>query len=158
MSIKTIVVTMLLVISTQVHSLDGWLDIHLASSHAESTYNDQSGNDVEYNQNNFGLGLSLPVYANIDARTGFFKNSFNNTTVYLGADFHTNSNKLISAGLNTGLASGYKDSPVHTSTLTLMLVPYLTLKVKNFRTQLGFIPAIDPKQVAVWTLTVGVQF
>ena len=57
MSIKTIVVAMLLVMSTQVHSLDGWLDIHLASSHAESTYNDQSGNDVEYNKNNFGLGL-----------------------------------------------------------------------------------------------------
>ena len=158
MSIKAIVVTMLLVSSAQAHSLDGWLDIHLASSHAQSTYIDQSGNDVEYNENNFGLGLSLPVHSNIDARAGFFENSFNNTTVYLGADFHTNSNKLISAGVNTGLASGYKNSPVKTSTLTLMLVPYLTLKVKNFRTQLGFIPAIDPKQVAVWTLTVGVQF
>ena len=158
MSIKTIVVTMLLVISTQAHSLDGWLDIHLTSFHANRTYVDQSGNDVKYNQSNLGLGLSLPVNANIDARAGFFENSFNKTSLYAGADFHTNSNKLISAGINTGLASGYKNTPANTSTVTPMLVPYLSFKLKNFRTQIGYIPAIDPKQVAVWTISVGTKF
>ena len=158
MSIKTTVVTMLLVFSTQAYSLDGWLDIHLTSIHSDPTYIDQSGNDVEYNQNNFGLGLSLPVNSNIEARAGFFENSFNNTSVYVSADFHTNSNKLISAGINTGLASGYKNTPAKTSTLSPMLVPYLTFKVKSFRTQIGYIPAIDPKQVAVWTISVGAKF
>ncbi len=158
MSIKTIVVTLLFVFSTQAHSLDGWLDIHLASSHANRTYVDQSGNDVKYNQSNLGLGLSLPVNANIDARAGFFENSFNKTTVYLGADFHTNSNKYFSAGINTGLASGYKNTPANTSTLTPMLVPYVNFIVNNFRAQLGLIPAIDPKQVTVWTVSVGIKF
>ena len=158
MNIKTIIATMFLTFSTQAHSLDGWIDVHLTSYHSNSTYVDQSGNDVEYNQNNFGLGLSLPVNSNIDARAGFFKNSFNKTSGYLGADFHTNSNKFFSAGINTGLASGYKNTPAKTSTLTPMLVPYLSFKVNNFRTQIGYIPAIDPKQVAVWTISVGIKF
>lgn len=158
MSIKTVVVATLLIFSTQAYSLDGWLDVHLTSFHSNRTYIDQSGNDVEYNQNNFGLGLSLPVNSYIDARAGFFENSYDNTTVYAGADFHTNSNKLISAGINAGLASGYKNTPAKTSTLTPMLVPCLTFKVKNFRTQIGYIPAIDPKQVAVWTISVGAKF
>lgn len=158
MKTKIIIATVLLLISTQAFSYDGWLNIHLGSSHEKRTYIDQSGNDIEYNQKNFGLGLSVPAYSNIDARAGFFENSFNNTSYYAGADFHYNTSRYITVGVNAGVASGYEHSPVRSSALAPMFVPHVTMKVKNFRTEIGYVPSFDEKQVAFWTFTIGTRF
>jgi len=158
MNMKSIIATMFLLVSTQAHSFDGWLDIHLGTSHAKRTYMDKSGNAIAYNQNNFGLGLSLPAYTNVDIRAGFFENSFNHTSVYAGADIFTSRHRFISAGVNLGVATGYENTPTKTSTLAPMLMPHVTIKMKKFRTQIGYVPSLDPKQVAFWTFSVGTQF
>lgn len=163
MNIKSVIaimllVTILLAVSRQANAYTGWLDIHLTTSHAHRTYTDQFGNNIEYNQNNLGLGLSLPVYSNIDARAGFFKNSFNNTSMYAGADLHMNANRYITVGVNAGVASGYENSPANTSTLAPMLMPHITIRINNFRSEIGYIPSFDEKQVAFLTFSVGTRF
>ncbi|MCG6938606.1 MAG: hypothetical protein LJE83_10630 [Gammaproteobacteria bacterium] len=163
MSIKSItatmlLVTLLLVVSKQAYSFDGWLNIHITASHAKRTYMDKTGNNVEYNQNNFGLGVSLPYNSNIDVRAGFYDNSFNATSVYAGADLYVNPSRFVTVGVNTGVATGYENTPAHTSTLAPMLMPHITFKMKNFRTEIGYVPSFDPKQVAFWTFSVGTRF
>jgi hypothetical protein len=151
-------VTVFLVVSKQANAYNGWLDVHLTTSHTKRSYTDQSGKDIEYNQNNFGLGLALPVYTNIDVRAGFFKNSFNNTSVYAGADFYVNRSRYFTYGVNAGVASGYENTPAQTSTLAPMLMPHVTFKVNNFRSEIGYIPAFNQSQVAFLTFSVGTRF
>ena len=155
---KLLLAAALMLAGTTAYSIEGWMNVHLASSHIQPVYYDK-GQPRIYNQNNFGIGLAIPVSEKLDAITGFYDNSYNETSIYAGVNYHTANKYGLSAGINLGLVSGYDDTPNTDYKVIVMLVPHITYAVKNLRTEFGFIPSYGVEgKTSAMTLTVGTRF
>ena len=151
-------ITISSLISTQANAFNGWMNIHLGSSHAQSQYVEK-GELQEYNEKNFGIGLALPVTSKLDVLSGFYENSYNKTSVYAGVNYHSPNNYGLSVGLNSGFVTGYDDTANNDSKIAVMLVPHVTYAVKNFRAEVGFIPSLGiENRTSVVAFTVGSRF
>ena len=115
---------------------DTWIDIHLVSMHSSPTYT-KDGKEYAYNEKNIGLGLDIPRTKNASYIAGFYDNSYNNTTVYGGMDFH--SAGIFAMGVSAGLVTGYQS--VHDTSNSAYVKPLVVLtfvvKKSNFRVKGG---------------------
>lgn len=147
--------TILVAISQNVVAKN-WINIHVASKHERESYQDGKGNEIQYNENNFGVGFSYSLASYFDAKGGFFKNSFNKTSLYAGIDTHTSYNNVFAVGFDIGLATGYDDTPVSDTKIVPIAMPHLSLIFNRFKFQLGYIPPVSPKLTSVLTFSVSI--
>ena len=147
-----------MLVGNTAYSIEGWMNIHLASSHVQPAYYDK-GKPHPYNKHNFGIGLAMPISTKLDAITGFYDNSYNETSIYAGVNYHTANKYGLSAGINLGLVSGYEDTPSTDYKIMIMLVPHITYAVKNFRAEFGLIPSyVTAGEISAMSLTIGTRF
>lgn len=148
-----------------VHAGEGqvWGEYHVGSNHSKPGYNQTTHyrgigggytetKFVKYNEQNTGGGLVYEVSDTFEVSTGFYKNSFNNTTLYGAVDFHMYRTYPVAFGITIGRVSGYRDVPGATDYMALPNIVFGTDKV---RVKVGYIPFGDVK---VTTLTVGLAF
>jgi len=158
MYIKALLAVFIMVFSTHVYAIEGWMNLHLGSNHLQPDYV-QDGKLHDYNEKNFGIGLAIPVSSKLDVVSGFYENSYNNTSVYAGVNYHTADNYGFSVGVNSGLATGYDGTPYTKDKVVFMVVPHLTYAVKNIRTEVGIVPSTGVNnRTPVMTFTVGTKF
>ena len=158
MNIKPLLVAATILTSTPVYAFNGWMNIHIGSLHSESEY-EQDGEFRSYNNNNYGIGVALPLSEDIEFVTGFFDNSYNKTSVYLGNNLHTSNQYGFSAGIITALVTGYDETPNTRQKIILTLVPHVTYSLKNVRAELGIMPSLgSDNRAPALTLTIGTRF
>lgn len=150
--LAALIIVGLLLVVADAHSVQGqyWGEYHVGSNHSEPGYRDRDGYH-EFNENNTGGGLSYEVSNNFEVGAGFFKNSYNNRSVYGGIDFHTSRTRYLSVGVALGPITGYQNTPQATH---WMILPNIVFGTGRVRTKIGYIPG----DVSVTTLTVGVGF
>ncbi len=76
------------------------LVLHLVSAHSGS---------YQYNNENYGAGVSCAVSQNSALTVGSYENSFRKRTFYLAQDFSLRVTQKLSADAFFGAASGYRD-------------------------------------------------
>jgi hypothetical protein len=130
-----------------------WGEYHVGSNHSERYYWD-GGKRHEYNEKNTGGGISYGVNNNIEVISGVYRNSYDNTSIYAGADIHTSRVKYLSVGVSAGRITGYDDTPLGTK---YMVLPNVVVgnEYSVFRVKVGIQPIGDVKMM---TLTVGLNF
>lgn len=110
------------------------LDINIGSRHSEGTYwglENRSRGYIEkkYNENNFGVGLSYGYRTWVDFKTGFFENSYEKNSFYIGAFIHKDiylfrsKMWLIAPGVNVGGVTGYNNTPMKTPVIAPLFIP-----------------------------------
>lgn len=150
--LAALVIVGVLLVVADAHSRQGttWGEYHVGSNHSEVGYTDRTGYH-KFNENNTGGGISYEVSNNFEVGAGFFKNSYNNRSVYGGVDFHTSRARYLSVGVSLGPITGYKDTPQGNR---WMVLPNVVFGNDKVRTKIGYIPG----DVSVMTLTVGIGF
>lgn len=138
---------------------DTHLIITLTSKHSDKTYISTNNIETEYNDDNFGLGIAYDINNNIQARVGFYDNSYYNISVYAGGSLHTNINKPFAIGIQAGLVHGYKGSYKNDNITKLMFMalPFIQLRYENVALEVGYIPK-QVSEVSLATLSVTVEF
>jgi len=124
---------------------DTYIDLHVTSWHSKDTYTKQ-GVTKQYNNKNFGLGVTKSINLYNDVSAGFFKNSYYDMSTYIGIDTHTNTNPRI--GVIYGVVTGYDQGYV-------LAMPNVTYDVDRYRVRFGLIPG---SEVQALTLTVSYKF
>ena len=158
MRINLLLAATVLVFSTSVHSFNGWINFHVGSHHLQPYYK-VNGEPHPYNEANFGIGVALPISSNIEASTGFFENSYNKTSAYVAANLHTANSRGFSVGVNSGIVTGYENTPVNGDKLRIMVLPHVTYALKNFRTEVGYAPSFGIEgSTSIIVLTIGTRF
>lgn len=157
---------------------DWWVNLHLGSHHVgenqwrfnahrfNSNYTKYLYTDVEYfdyNEINLGAGIGYEFHRNFEARAGFVdKNSFNHTTLYAGANWHTAYSRPVYVGLFGGVASGYRDTPTGGDSLLIGFVqPNIgVIAFNRVRVEIGVVPEFfsGETESTVWTLSAGFRF
>lgn len=142
---------------------DVFLDINGASKHSKDTYH-YRGVTQEYNSRNAGLGLTVDLNKYFDLSGGFYDNSYNRLSVYGGVTIKHDlfyGDFRITPGVAVGVATGYRNTPVHASVLqpTLMATVRVTWRGVGFTA--GYMPASNMAEgvnpVSVVTLQANVQ-
>ena len=150
--LAALIIAGLLLVVADAHSVHSqyWGEYHVGSNHSQPGYFDRNGYR-EFNENNTGGGITYEIDNNVEVLGGFFKNSYNNTAVYGGFDFHTSRARYVSVGVALGPITGYKDTPQNAY---WMVLPNVVFGNDKVRTKIGYIPG----DVSVMTLTVGIGF
>ena len=123
---------------------DIWLDINGASRHSKDTYFDR-GKTHRYNESNLGLGLTYDANKYVGVTAGFYDNSYYQTTVYAGVRLGYSfvvGDVVVSPGIHAGYASGYADTPVHSSRLRPVVVPNLRVAYRGVGVTIGYVPRV----------------
>ena len=129
-----------------------WGEYHVGSNHSERYY--WEGNERhEYNEKNTGGGIAYGLNDNIEVIGGFYRNSYDNTSSYVGADIHTGRRHGVSVGVSAGRITGYEDTPLGTK---YMVLPNVVIgnEYNVFRVKVGIQPIGDGK---LMTLTIGLS-
>jgi len=135
---------------------DTWINVHLGSNHLNlDTYIDE-GVTREFNEQNLGLGISHEFIETLDLRVGFFDNSYHKTSFYLAGSVHTSYKKPIALALQIGMATGYDNTPVGENNVVPFILPTISVNIKSFRGELGYIPWIEDTSIV--TFTMGYKF
>ncbi len=157
---------------------DTWLNIHGFSSHlrhsgyydttevpaynvvTQSAYTSEHLEYIPYNQVNLGLGVSYEFVDGIDARVGFFDNSFHELSVYGAMNWHTSYSRFVAVGVQVGVISGYQDTPIGTGEpVMFMALPALSFQASDYRIEFGYIPSGSTATATdVITMTIGMRF
>ena len=141
--------------------IDFWLDIHVRSIHPsiDVVYPKVDGvvidEPMEPNESNFGIGLSFPIGEHTELRTGFFQNTWDITSFYGAAHWHTGG--PVAVGLTLGLVTGYDETPQTEMPLMPMAVPTVMFTASRARAEVGYIPPLAGLYEAI-TFTLGVAF
>ncbi len=142
---------------------DFWIDANLASKHTSSSQYNYNGKTGNYNERNYGLGVSYDMTGTFEATAGFFRNSYNKHSNYVGVkvkhDFNIR-NMTVTPGVTVGLVTGYKNTEVEAPLFQPIAVPSITVQYNNFRTVVGYIPlrlATDA-DTDVITFQIGYRF
>ena len=156
----------ILLTTTPVFALEGWVDIPLVSIHTEDTVTFDTGETVELNELNLGIGITVAPgkysYGDdkyvpmeyMSYRVGVYNNSYNRTSVYAGINPHTSRYGNIMYGVMLGVVSGYDITP-NDSSLIMAVVPHVSFQGKHMRTEVSFIKG---KKAVALALTVGFRF
>ena len=126
-----------------------WLDVNVASKHFGLEGMHTKVGYREFNEQNFGLGLSFES-THHSIGFGFYDNSFGDTSVYIGMGFYTNKNKPLRFGVDLAGVSGYEKygfPPV-------VVMPNVVATAGKFRVKAGLIPVLN----GVATLQFGYNF
>lgn len=154
---KNHIVALALFAAVPAQAGDLTLDINGLSQHSKDTYRYQ-GKTHRYNETNLGLGLTYGVNKYVDVSAGFFENSYYRTTVYagfrLGPEF-VFGDFVVSPGIQAGYASGYANTPVHSSRLRPVVLPNLRVSYRGVGVTVGCMPrVVSGSTVAVSVVTV----
>ena len=122
---------------TSFHSQDNWYKVGKVVGHPHAT----TTTEVPYNENNAGIGLRWPTAEFLDTSVGVFKNSYNNTTVYLGGELHTSRDYFVSVGVMAAFVTGYSGN-IPTPIIGLLL---LQIGVPQFGVRVGYMPIGEVK-------------
>jgi hypothetical protein len=130
-----------------------WLDVNITSIHSEEAYV-WNGRERQYNDRNFGLGIGYEVNSWLEAKAGWFENSYEKTSFYAVAqgklDLLKKSPWIIAPGCALGIANGYQNTPEQTGEITPWGLVTLTIGHEDrWRINLGYLPAklIDSSRV-----------
>lgn len=134
---------------------DWWVNLNFGSRHVNEH------NDL--NEVNLGAGIGYEFHRNFEARAGFVdKNSFNHTMLYGGVNWHTAYSRPVYAGLFSGMASGYRDTPTGGDSLLIGFVqPNVgVIAYKKVRVEIGVVPEFfsGKTESTLWTLSAGFKF
>jgi len=138
-----------------------YLDVHLASLHTKSNFV-VDGEQYNLNQKNFGLGITFPVYsnrtgkadANASYRFGFYKNSYNDISMYGGIDLHTKYTNGFGTGAILGLVNGYKNSPTKQD-FGFAIIPHVQYIYNSYKAEVAY---LSGKYTQAVTLTISYSF
>jgi hypothetical protein len=135
-----------------------WLDLNVTGDHSRDYwwYEKEDGTKVkqEYNEQNFGVGLSYGVNDYIDILGGtVFKNSYKKTSYYFGSNIkypiNLFSDTRLELGVMVAAATGYEGTIDEKSTVGGLLpyvIPNITLIAEDtFYARLGWCPDLDGK-------------
>ena len=133
------------------HAGEIWGEYHVGSNHSDKYWYDDNGRRHEFNENNTGGGISYGINDNVEVIGGFYRNSYDNTSVYAGADVHTGRRHGISVGVSAGKITGYEDTPTATK---FMVLPNVVIGNRRsvFRTKVSIMPIGKVKFIS---LTIG---
>lgn len=109
----------------------------------------------EFNNEPVGVMVRLEMHENADVGVGVFKDSFNQTSVAVGIEYHTKRSRGVSAGVLIGLAPAYASAPVPQS--PLVVLPMVQVNVPGTPTigfRVGYMPFGDVPY-GVFQLTAG---
>lgn len=148
---------------------DSYLYFHGISSHlnADGWYSESATSPcgchkfTPYREFNPGLGLGYEVVNYIEARAGFFLNSYDRTSLYTGINWHTTYARPLSVGFQAGLVTGYENTPAtdfENTKLTGYVLPTVRGNADGFSIEMGFIPALGGNKGGLITLSFAVQF
>lgn len=122
---------------------DFWVDANLASKHTHASEYTYKGKTEDYNEANYGLGLSYDIDGTFEATAGFFRNSYDKHSNYIGVkakhDFRFGY-VTVTPGVTAGFVTGYDDTEVDAPVLQPIVVPSVAVEYNNFRTTIGYIP------------------
>ena len=147
---KTWLFFILAIIASDSFANDWWLDVHLASYHFNRDGYYQDGEQHDWNEKNFGLGVTYQYHENVQLMGGFFDNSYHTHSNYAAINFHANYNiksLIIKPGVLIGGVTGYEDTPMNENswvrTVTPMAGPNLSIGTKKLLLNIGLIPIED---------------
>lgn len=108
----------LLMLPLQSHSFE--VEAYLTSTHTQRDkyWNEEGTEQQDFNDNNYGLGLKLPVSGNWSSVTGYYKNSYHNNSVFTGVDYGKTQkvswqrNTRWFYGARALMVTGYDDTPI----------------------------------------------
>jgi hypothetical protein len=139
------VACVLLVSSSTAAPGDFWFDVNVASRHSSRDYR-WRGQVQRFNQNNLGLGATYEVNCWCDVKGGFFRNSYDKTSVYAVGNAKwtlvTRPNWSLAPGVALGLVSGYQNTPEQTGEVAPWGMVSMTVGIgERWRVNLGYIPS-----------------
>ncbi|MGH1537140.1 MAG: hypothetical protein ACRBDX_03700 [Gammaproteobacteria bacterium] len=129
------------------------LELHLTSYHLD---------DDGYEEDNYGLGVAYYFKECWSATGGFFNNSYDDISIYVGVAYSYDlcvSDKFVcSLGALGGLVTGYEDNIDHAGDLYPIILPELKLGYQQYFLKSRFIPDLGDNASAVLTLSMGREF
>ncbi len=161
---KTIITAFIILYSGLTHSTEGdlWLDVNVASYHTSSEYC-YNGRCQEYNQFNYGAGISYEVHKSLELTGGYFRNSYNKNSFYGGGKIKHDfliKKFVVTPGVMLGVMTGYEDTEVDASKIQPIALPTLGLAYGKFRGVVGYLPIslIGAGSANVITFQAGIKF
>lgn len=94
----------------------------------------------DYNENNFGLGIERTFDKNFSQVAGYYQNSFDRQTLYVGIKYLPVNVNDVRLGVTLFLATGY-----HGLTEGALFIPLLTMDYHYGRMGLSILSLPDPK-------------
>lgn len=141
-----------------------WVEINGTSLHGSKTYVSNDGQVERYNGANYGLGVRYAVMENVQVFGGFYRNSYDKTSVYLGTnlklDYFPVAGWRVSPGVKLGVASGYKGTPedeVLMGAVVPMVLPNVEVGHDGKFVNLAVLPPIGKGRDGVMMIQFGVQ-
>ena len=117
---------------TSFHSQDNW---YLIEQYQDGT---ETITEIPFNENNIGIGVRWQIEEFLDTSIGFFKNSFHNTSFYVGGEIHTPRDYFVSVGFTVALVTGYTGQiPTETP---IIAMPIVQIGVPKFGVRIGYKP------------------
>lgn len=114
-------------------------DLNIGSHHSDDTH---SGG-IAYNEDNYGLGASYAYEDWLDIKAGFFDNSYNKTSVYVGGSLNKDYNfngLVVSPSAALLLTTGYQDTPENAPAVAPIPLLGLAVGAGPVRANIGYVP------------------
>lgn len=114
----------------------------------QRSYWDDKGQNVKWNEVNYGAGIEYQLSRHFYATAGGYKNSIHKASFYAGAGIETDGSRKLGAGVEAGIITGY-EIPIVPS-----LIPYIRIGSRNdpFNLKVNLIPPIKGLTPAVVAL------
>lgn len=144
---------------------DFWVDVNVASYHSGSDGYYHNGKYEDFNQVNLGLGLSYEMDSLIEWTGGFYRNSYDENSLYGGLkfkhDFHV-ADVDITPGLTVGFVTGYEDYVDEASAIQIMALPSIGVSFERVRAVIGVVPvslvSSSSDVGVIYTFQAGIRF
>ena len=147
----TFVTMMLLLVSSLSYAGIFENSEHRGNWYVDSTVMSKHINPSEdYNESNFGLGVTYRYTQYLEYRVGYYKNSYSKHSNYALVNVipypYTKGNWNIDAGLNLGIIDGYQDTKIGNNgvsigSVNLMVAPSVSIEYTPIRSKIIFILA-----------------
>ena len=144
--IAGLIVVGLLLIAQDARSDD--IILHGGSKHFGGTY--------DFNESNLGVGYSHDINKHIAVRGGVYDNSYNRTSVYVGAAASVAISRSFDIGVQVGAVTGYAGTPQGSGTVSPFVLPYVRGRYGRLFGEVGYLPPVNGISVITWS--VGVTF
>jgi hypothetical protein len=158
---KVLVAALSLAAISSANAGDMWVEINGLSRHIGGDTYTWQGETKKYNEVNPGLGLGIPLHKNIEAKVGFYENSYDITSAYAGGFFHLNMNLgelKVEPGVTLGVVTGYSETVEQA--MRVQPIGYLNVQVgyRGVRLGVGYLPSrLAGGDVDVVTLNLGLR-
>ena len=133
--------------TTQANEIDWWLTATVTSYHN----NRNTTNHTKHNEENYGIGFERAVFKDTIMAGGVYRNSYWNTSHYLGLTYVPIQYGYFHFGAFGGIVTGYDDP------FGIKILPTMSIQGKRFGVNLGVLPARDSRVISVIGLQVKVR-